>query len=402
VRRLAFAAVLLAPLAARAEDQKLPFNPYEKAQKGDWCILTGTFKREGAGEGKMSCANFARVTNVEGDKVSVEEQSQVGAIEKAAKTFSTKETPTIASYFDLKGGTVENVAVADDKRKICDKDLACKKLTFSWKHDGANDEISAWLSPEVKCGLAAFTLKGSIKGKDKVELETQIKMECAGCGNGDKKDMGDAPDDLLDPDMLAAPEEACDLPFHPLAKAKKGDWCAIRMEANFGGQSEIAIANFEVTKVGKETIEVEMTSKRDGRGGGGETQKLSFDATKTPNAMVYLGLLIKGSTPSGDVPKVSNVKIVDDKKTVGDHEFACKRMSFSFSEHGSNIRVKMWLSPDVKGMGLVACEIKAKERGADISIDIELGGYGDEDKTEWGKTAEQLSKKKKKKKDDDE
>jgi hypothetical protein len=39
-----------------------------------------------------------------------------------------------------------------------------------------------------------------------------------------------------------------------------------------------------------------------------------------------------------------------------------------------------------------------------IKFTLELGGYGDDDKTDWGKTAEQLSKKAKKKKkaeDDD-
>src|SRR5581483_9089017 len=212
MKKLAFALVLLAPLVARAEDAKLPFNPFEKAQKGDWCILTGTFKREGASEGKMSCTTFARVVKVEGDQVTVSEQTQVSSVEKASKTFSTKQPPTIAAYFDLKEGTIENVKVEDDKRKACDKDFACKKVSFVWKHDHNEDEMTAWLSPDVKAGgLVGFSMKGHLKAK--VELETQIKLECAGCGTGDKKDMGEAPDDLLDADMLAEPDEAAELPF---------------------------------------------------------------------------------------------------------------------------------------------------------------------------------------------
>ena len=33
MKKLTFALVLLAPLVARAEETKLPFNPFEKAQK---------------------------------------------------------------------------------------------------------------------------------------------------------------------------------------------------------------------------------------------------------------------------------------------------------------------------------------------------------------------------------
>src|SRR5580658_4830972 len=98
---LALAVVVLAPLAARADDTKLPFNPYEKCEKGDWVVLTGTLRAKGSAE-KTACAVYARVLKVEGDDVLVHEQAQVGAIEKSSKTFSKKEAPTIEAYFDLK------------------------------------------------------------------------------------------------------------------------------------------------------------------------------------------------------------------------------------------------------------------------------------------------------------
>src|SRR5689334_4017222 len=116
---IALAAAALAPAVARADDPKLPFNPFEKAQKGDWCVLTGTFRREGASEPKVSASTYARVMKVDGDKVTVAEAAQVGAVENASKTFSTKNAPTVIEFFDLKEGKIEGFKVEDDKRKVC-------------------------------------------------------------------------------------------------------------------------------------------------------------------------------------------------------------------------------------------------------------------------------------------
>jgi hypothetical protein len=319
---------------------------------------------------------------------------------KSSKVFSTKEAPTVAAYFDLKDGQVEGFKVEDDKRKICDKELACKKISFVWKRKNGADEITAWLSPEIRAGgLAALTLKGKATGATKNELETTIKLECGGCGTADKKDMGETAEDLLDGDLLAEPEEVLELPFNPFAKVKKGEWAAIRLDVDEGSRSETAVGNYEVIKAGKETVEIEATLK--GNRGHDDSHTLEFSKGKAPNALEYLGRIIKGSTPRGDAPKVTGVKIVDEKKKVGDREFDCKKITFSFMEHTTRIKVKMWMSPDAKVMGLVAAELRIKERGGEVSIDMELGGFGDDEKTEWGKTAEQLTKKKKKKADDE-
>ncbi len=391
---------VLAPLAAHAEEARLPFNPFEKAQKGDWCIATGTFKREGAGENKVPCASYARVVKVENDEVTVSEQVQVGAVEKASKKFSTKQAPTVAAFFDLKEGEVSNVKVEDEKRSICGKELACKKLTFTWKHDHSVDEVTAWLSPDVKAGgLAAFKLSGHLKAK--VELATQIKLECAGCGTGNDKTMGESPEDILDADLLGEADEALEMPFQPFDKSKTGDWTAVRVEADMGGRVEVGVVNFEVVKAKKDSIELEVTMKRGP--GAGDTNQIKLDRSKPLTVLEYASMIVKGRAPHGNEKvHVTGLKIVEDKRTVGEREFACKKISFSFKEHDSTIKVKLWVSPDSKGLGLVGGEVRAKRRGEDMKFDIELGGFGDDDKTEWGKTAEQLSKKKRKKTEDDE
>ncbi len=388
-------ALFAAPLTAFADEARLPFNPFEKAEKGDWCVATGTFKREGAGEQKTACASYARITKVDGDEVVLSEQVQVGAVETATRKFSKKEAPTVVAYFDLKEGEVSSVKVEDDKRKVCDKELACKKLTFVWKHDHSEDEVTAWLSTEVKAGgLVAFNLKGTLKGK--VELATSIKMECGGCGTANDKTMGDSPDELLDAELLGEPDEALALPFDPFAKGKVGDWTALRVDNEAEGRTESGVLHFEVARLKKDAIELEATMKRVGRGGRDDSSTIKIERDKPLNVLEYVSLLVKGRRHQGDKVAVKGLKVVDDKRTVADHEFACKKVTFSFKEHSDlNVKVKLWLSPDVKGMGFVAAEIRAKRRDENLKMDLEVVGFGGDDKTEWGRTAEQAARKKK-------
>ncbi|HZU96974.1 MAG TPA: hypothetical protein VFF73_09795, partial [Planctomycetota bacterium] len=66
----------------------------------------------------------------------------------------------------------------------------------------------------------------------------------------------------------------------------------------------------------------------------------------------------------------------------------------------SKVKAKLWLSADVHATAIVAMELKVNEGGRNMTISMELGGYGDDDKTTWGKPAEKLAKKKKKDEDE--
>lgn len=400
---LALAVLVASALVARADEAKLPFNPYEKAQKGDWCMLTGTFKRTGAGEKKGAAQTFAKVSAVDDGQVTIREIAKADGTDKSSRKLSTKEAPGVAAYFDLKEGEVTDVKVEDETRTICGKELACKKLTFTWKHAPATDHVTAWLSQDVKAGgLAAFTMKGKTEANG-VELETRITLECQGWGNGDKADAGETPDGILDPDVAGeATSEACDLPINPFTNAKKGDWTALKVEVSMGEHHDKAVLHFEESKVTKETVHLDAGARRQGDDKE-RTKAIEFDRTVTPSALDFLGVLVKGDKRSLSTnPTVTNVKVTDDKKTVGEKTFDCKKLSFTLAENSEKLKVKMWFSTEVKGIGVVAAEVHGSVGVGELSLEMELGGYGDADTTIFGKTADELSKKKGKKSDDDE
>ncbi len=91
---------------------------------------------------------------------------------------------------------------------------------------------------------------------------------------------------------------------------------------------------------------------------------------------------------------------------MGGREFSCQKVTFKIEDKGSKVKVKLWVSPEVKGASFVAAEIRVAVQGQEVSIDMETGGFGNGDTAEWGKTADDLLKaekeKKKKNADDDE
>jgi hypothetical protein len=400
MKKLALTLILLAPFAARADDTKLPFNPYEKAEKGDWAILTGTLRAKGSGE-KTKLATYSRVLAADGDNVRVSEQSQAGAVDKSARSFSKKEAPSIMHYFALEEGKISETKIADEEREVCGKKLATKKLTFKWTKDNEVNEVAAWLSPEVRGGLAAMEMRstgghGAEPRESGGPLETAWKLSLGGCGTAEKKEMGESPEDLLEDAMLGEPDETSELPFNPVANAKEGDWAAYKFTLDDGEHSQVMVMDYEVTAATKTAVTLAQTVHDKGRA---EKREVELSRTKLPLAGEFVRRIFKDT--SEELP-VSHVKLATEKHTVSDREFECQKLSFTINDRTARLKVKLWLSADVKAPAIVALEIKGNEHGRDVGATFELGGYGSEDKTEWGKTAEQLTKKKRKKSDDDE
>jgi hypothetical protein len=403
MKKLALFLLLLASMAARAEEPRLPTNPFEKAQKDDWSVHTGSLKAEGDAEKKTKLASCTRVVAVDGEKVTVSEIA-TGNKKPSVRTFSTKEAPRIDQFFGLEEGTVSDVTAADDKRTVGQKELSCKKVSFIWTHNEDRNEVKAWLSSEVKGGgVVALEIKGHEKGKGQgaekgkdgeekkgdLVVESETKLEVAGWGTGDKKDWGDAPDDVLDDELLGLMEGG--LPLDPFAKAKNGDWAAYTLELDDGGSTERGTFNFEVTKAGKKKVELERTVKGPHEG----TGTVEFSREDAITIADYVTGLIERPEQAS----VSGVRVADDKRTIDGKEFSCKRVAFTMLVQSSRAKIKLWLSDEVAATGLVALEVKLSG-GKTGAFALELGGYGDDDKTLWGKTADKLGKKKKKKDDE--
>jgi hypothetical protein len=61
------------------------------------------------------------------------------------------------------------------------------------------------------------------------------------------------------------------------------------------------------------------------------------------------------------------------------------------------VKTQMWLSPDVKGAGLVKMKLAAKHKGRDpeepemkFTVELAVAGFGNKDKPDWGKTIEEV------------
>lgn len=199
---------------------------------------------------------------------------------------------------------------------------------------------------------------------------------------GEKGDEGDDEDDS----KPKKPQEK--MPLNPFAKAKKGDWsiCGGKMKANFNGNAMTDTMKL-IVKV-KETAdgEVTLTMKQSGgkMGGARPEQEVKFSTKENPTVNKYMSM--SEQEKGGD--DISDWKVEDDKKTVGEKEFVCKKITAKIKDKmGTDAKLTMWVTDETKGWGMVAMTIKGTLMGGGtLQMDVELKGYGNGDKADFGKT----------------
>jgi hypothetical protein len=205
--------------------------------------------------------------------------------------------------------------------------------------------------------------------------------------SNEKKEMGDEGDD--EDDRPKKPVEK--LPLNPFAKAKKGDWsvCLGKMKAEVGGQK--MQEKIKLTVRVKETDDKEVTCTMQQAGGpmGGQRpeQKTTFSLKENPPFDRYMSMSDQ-EKQGGD--ELADWKVEDDKKTVGGKEFACKKITAKIKDKmGTDAKLTMWVTDETKGWGMVAMSIKGSLMGGgSLQMDVELKGYGNGDKADFGKKPE--------------
>lgn len=172
------------------------------------------------------------------------------------------------------------------------------------------------------------------------------------------------------------------LPFNPVAGAKEGDWTVFKCTQTQPGTTEKHAQSWSVKKVGDKTVKVQQE-----RAGDESVQEeLELPLTEAPTIAKFFQV--------GD-ERVVETKVVDEKKTVGNREFACKKLTFQTYNGERMLRATVWLSAEVKGSGVVAIHLEGdltEPKGAKATVDFELAGFGSKDKTEFGKTKAELVK----------
>jgi len=170
-------------------------------------------------------------------------------------------------------------------------------------------------------------------------------------------------------------EESLALPIHPLEGAKEGDWTAFVWTMKAGQREEKSLDDWKIAKIADGKIEVQQRSS---------TKTETLDAKEVPALEQFLGMT---ST------KVTDVKVENDQKAMGGRTFATKKITFKSDDGRMVVNVSLWISKDVKGSGIVAMHIEGDlQKGTKFTADLEVAGFGSKDKTEFGKSVEDVQK----------
>ncbi|MEZ0228016.1 MAG: hypothetical protein ACAI25_05275 [Planctomycetota bacterium] len=171
------------------------------------------------------------------------------------------------------------------------------------------------------------------------------------------------------------------LPWNPVENAKEGDWTVFSCHITAGDKIEKRVQTWRVTKVGDKVVSIEQAAGADG---GSET--IELPAKEPPTIAKFCDV---GSE------KVMDLETTDEKRTVGNREFTCKKLSFRTYDGQRILRATLWLSKDVKGSGVVGIHLEgdlAEPAGGKAIVDFEVAGFGTKDKTEFGKTRAELAR----------
>ncbi len=187
------------------------------------------------------------------------------------------------------------------------------------------------------------------------------------------------------------------LAWNPYATAKAGDWAAYAMDDRGYASKHRDIQS--VAKVDGDTATVEEYPCT-GKVGDTDHKTWTFS---TKDAFT----IEKIFSDKENTVTVSDLATTEEKKTVGGREFACTKISCKASRDYAGHKGKfhfegtltVWLSKDVKAPGIVAytredVRKRGKSTGGtpphDMSRDVEVVGFGNGDKTDWGTKAKAL------------
>jgi hypothetical protein len=178
--------------------------------------------------------------------------------------------------------------------------------------------------------------------------------------------------------------ETTNLPLNPYAGAKPGQW-AVYSRTITSSKDGSSPGHVELQKIEKADAADEDTVVRVATQDGRRPGRQKVGIKDAPTFAAYLGI------PEKSHVVLENLKITDEKHSVGGREFACKKISCDFAFAQLKASITFFLCPDVP-LGLVSMDLKTTCLGITLEYSDELAGFGTDDKTEWGQSAEDLAK----------
>lgn len=182
---------------------------------------------------------------------------------------------------------------------------------------------------------------------------------------------------------LAQQAAAPRLPFNPFAEASEGDWMVFEMKVVAGENVISSTIACKVARVTDDEVTLRSTQLEPEPGAPEpETQEQTFSRKEPPDLSRYVfddaGMPIEGLETSDEARELGEGKRLD-----------CKLLSFAVADPADpaeRVKVKLWISPQVRSTALVGAEL----RGATISMDSKVLGWGTAKETGWGKTVDQV------------
>ncbi len=367
-RMLVLAGLLLLAGLALAEDDKLPLDPAAFLAVGDWSVLLET------GRTGLVSASRITLTRAEGDDLvfTISEKGQKDEERKASRKRLATLGGVVGLIFgkDYAAHELSDVKVEDEKLAKGASAWSCKKVSATVGSGRRSADVVCWFSSDVKRGLGLVELATE-------ERKGRTRFQLVGYGSKttewglDFETAGRAEDDRL--------------PIDPLGGARLGDWTAFVTSASHTasgahgtGASMLTVKTIDERKA---ALRYDVPGSRPPRDGMDWPIERAWFATVTG----LVGYFVYEA--NGWI--ATDVKTVDEKRSIGGIDFACKKTSCTLHGlDGGEGRATVWLSADVKrGLRLVRVEVATAER----SVTAELGGFGFGDKTEWGKTAQELA-----------
>ncbi|MBI3726603.1 hypothetical protein HY251_21980 [bacterium] len=202
------------------KDPKLPWNPFAKANEGDWSVFLVT-SRSSSKKEPVTLAMIYRVTSVASDSVTISNSSRsTGDFQgkPGEQTFSTKKDLTLRAFVNAKTGREEftDAKITEEKKTIGGKEFECVKLAYSARvvlKEGKPEDVvrtlkvATWISKEAKGQCIVFmTIDGKTTGGGR-ESEGTTQFEIKGYGRGDRVDWGKKLEEVELPKAAAEPKK---------------------------------------------------------------------------------------------------------------------------------------------------------------------------------------------------
>jgi serine/threonine protein kinase len=401
-------------------DRELPWGRFCDSEQGDWATFVthetssdAPVDTRGREQRTITRLVIAEVKDPEerlspqGTNVRVDETERV---EKAGAA-TEKTTHETASTRWAPGITLKEFLHASDpfvvrdwrfdthaRYRISDEEFVCTKGSFVIEEgDHGRSEVVIWFNcdyddpkgPLKGSGLIALSRKGRRGGAPYSTLQ-----ELAGYGTRTHTLWGRTYEELAKgPEEGAPATDTTRLPLNVLPGAKEGDWTFFAGHSIRKGSDIRGIKAFHVHVVEK-TAKDSVTFGETGSQTlplGEMTSRVTFAARSASTiALCNLPELLL------ETKRITRNSVEDATYEIGSEQFSCKKACYTLSDSRDVWKLSVWMSPRVKGSGIVAFELRTSilsdQTNDEQGRRLVLAGYGSKGTTEWGKSPDELAR----------